>query len=430
MRLGGKVDDRSYLVLSEQAFDERAVGDVALHKEVPRIPVQWRKVAPVARVSELVEVHHRLITGGQPVEHEIGTDKTGAASDENHGQLEGGMRTHRLWQRVPHAARSASSRLTSAGLLRCSNTLGRRAGYSLLESQQRASVRRAWMASRSQTSTPSKPDLRPQYRQAKSDGDTTMATWTPFPNMGSYTFDATQLTQQWARLHTGDAEPLPQDDGVLQAWVHFHNGQFQEAAAAGLKAGGAGITAANKAMAIHATYLETKEKMRLELFTQIAEQALALARAEPGNANAWYCYAYAMGRYSQGISVAKALAQGLGNKVRESLEKTIALSPTHADAHIALGAFHAEVIDKVGALIGGMTYGVRKDKGLRLFQEALRLNPGSAIAMVEYAKALMMLEGDKKMAEATALYQRAAACEPLDATERLDVDMARAELND
>ncbi len=257
-----------------------------------------------------------------------------------------------------------------------------------------------------------------------------MSTWTPLPPAGCYTFDAALLTQQWARLHTGDAEPLPQDPGVLQAWVHFHNGQFQEAAEAGLKAGGAGITAANKAIAIHATYLEKKEKTRLELFTQVAEQAQAQARAEPDNPNAWYCYAYAMGRYSQGISVAKALAQGLGSKIRESLEKTIALSPAHADAHIALGAFHAEVIDKVGALIGGMTYGVRKDKGLQMFQEALRLNPGSAIAMVEYAKALVMLEGNRKMAEATALYQQAAACEPLDALERLDVDMARAELED
>jgi hypothetical protein len=38
----------------------------------------------------------------------------------------------------------------------------------------------------------------------------------------------------------------------------------------------------------------------------------------------------------------------------------IALQPRHADAHIALGAFHAEVIDKVGALIGGMTYGAKQ----------------------------------------------------------------------
>jgi len=255
-----------------------------------------------------------------------------------------------------------------------------------------------------------------------------MAKWTPFPHAGQYQYDAAQLKKHWARLHTGDAEPLPKDAKVLQAWAHFHNGEFQEAAQAGLAAGGSGVTAANKATAIYANYLEKKEKTRLELFMQVAEQAQAQAEKDPDNANAWYWNAYALGRYSQGISVAKALAQGLGSKIRGSLEKAIALAPAHADAHIALGAFHAEVIDKVGALIGGMTYGAKKDKGLKLFQEALRLNPDSAIAMIEYANALVMLEGDRKMREATALYEKAAASKPQDAMEQLDVDLARAEL--
>lgn len=257
-----------------------------------------------------------------------------------------------------------------------------------------------------------------------------MAKWTSFPHAGDYAFDAASVKKQWARLHGGDAEPCPKNAEVLGAWAMFHNGDFEKATAAGLAAGGAGITVANKATAIYATYLEPKEKTRLDLFTQVAERAEAQAAQEPGNANAWYWHAYALGRYGQGISVAKALAQGLGGKVRESLEKAMELSPKHADAHIALGAFHAEVIDKVGSLIGSMTYGAKKDTGLKLFQEALRLNPGSAIAMVEYANALVMLEGDKKMKEATKLYEQAAASTPVDAMERLDVEMAKAELED
>ena len=257
-----------------------------------------------------------------------------------------------------------------------------------------------------------------------------MAKWTSFPHAGEYTFDAASIKKQWARLHSGDAEPLPKEPAVLQAWALFHSGDFEKAAAAGIAAGGAGITVANKATAIYANYLEQKEKTRLDLFMQVAERAAAQAAAEPGNANAWYWHAYALGRYSQGISVAKALAQGLGGKVKESLEKAIAVSPKHADARIALGAFHAEVIDKVGSLIGGMTYGAKKDTGLKLFQEALKLNPGSAIGMIEYANALVMLEGDKRMKEATQLYEKAAASEPVDAMERLDIEMARAELEE
>ncbi|QNP58847.1 hypothetical protein [Paenacidovorax monticola] len=257
-----------------------------------------------------------------------------------------------------------------------------------------------------------------------------MAQWTPFPHASDYRFDAGSTKKQWARLHAGDAEPCPRDPAVLEAWSLFHAGDFQRATEAGLSAGGAGVTVANKAMAIYATYLEPREKVRLDLFLQVAARAEAQAKAEPDNANAWYWHAYALGRYSQGISVAKALAQGLGGKVKDSLEKAIALAPKHADARIALGAFHAEVIDKVGSLIGGMTYGAKKDTGLKLFQEALKLNPGSAIAMIEYANALVMLDGDKKMKEATQLYEKAAACDPLDAMERLDVDMARAELEE
>ena len=257
-----------------------------------------------------------------------------------------------------------------------------------------------------------------------------MAKWTAFPHAGDYALNAASLKKSWARLHQGDCEPLPKEADVQEAWVLFHNGEFQKAAEAGVKAGGHGLTVANKATSIYANYLETKEKTKLELFMEVAARAEAQQAADPKNPNAWYWQAYALGRYSQGISVAKALAQGLGSKVKHALEQTIKLQPRHADAHIALASFHAEVIDKVGSLIGGMTYGAKKDTGLTLYKDALKLTPNSAIAMIEFANGLVMLEGDKHMAEATKLYEQAAASKPMDACERLDVEMAKAELED
>ncbi len=257
-----------------------------------------------------------------------------------------------------------------------------------------------------------------------------MAQWTAFPHPGDYAFDAASLKNNWARLHQGDCEPLPREAAVLQAWVLFHNGEFQKAVEAGIQAGGDGITVANKATSIYANYLESREKAKLELFMDVAARAETQQAADPKNANAWYWQAYALGRYSQGISVAKALARGLSTKVKKALEQTIQLQPKHADAHIALAAFHAEMIDKVGALIGSMTYGAKKGTGLALFKDALKLNPGSAIAMIEYANGMVMLESDEKMEEATRLYKQAAASQPLDAMERLDVNMAKAELED
>jgi hypothetical protein len=255
-----------------------------------------------------------------------------------------------------------------------------------------------------------------------------MAKWTAFP-YDAPDLDAAAVKKQWARLHAGDAEPLPKDAKVLDAWVLFHNGEFQKAYDAGLKAGGAGVTVANKAQAIYANYLEKSEKTKLAMFQEIADRAAAQQAEEPKNANAYYWQAYALGRYSQGISVAKALAQGLGAKVKGALETTIKLAPKHADAHIALGTFHAEVIDKVGSLLG-RTQGADRATGVKMFQQALKLHPASAIAMVEYANGLVMLDGDKKMKEAEQLYADAAACEPADAMETLDVEMAKAELED
>jgi len=257
-----------------------------------------------------------------------------------------------------------------------------------------------------------------------------MAKWHAFPHdSAEYTYDAAALKKHWARLHLGDVEPWPKDDKVLAAWALFHAGEFHKAFEAGLKAGGAGIAVANKAQCIYANYLEKSEKTKLAMFLEAAERAEAQQAAEPKNASAYYWQAYALGRYSQGISVAKALTQGLGGKVKSALETTIKLAPKHADAHIALASFHAEVIDKVGKLLG-RTQGADAGTGLRLYKEALKLNPKSAIAMVEYANGLVMLEGDKKMAEAEKLYQDAAACKPMDAMERLDVEMAKSELED
>ncbi len=257
-----------------------------------------------------------------------------------------------------------------------------------------------------------------------------MTQWTAFPYPGDYVYTAASVKKNWARLHVGDAEPLPKDPKVLQAWALFHSGEFQKAMELGLKIGGAGLTVANKAACIYATYLEQKEKTRLDLYLEVAKRAAAQVASDPLNFNALYWQAYALSRYSQGISVAKALAQGLGSKVKTELEAVIKIQPKHADAHIALGAFHAEVIDKVGSLIGGMTYGARKDTGLSLLQQALKLNLESALGMIEYANAMVMLEGEKMLQEATRLYRQAAAAKPVDAMERLNVELAKIELED
>jgi transcriptional antiterminator Rof (Rho-off) len=56
------------------------------------------------------------------------------------------------------------------------------------------------------------------------------------------------------------------------------------------------------------------------------------------------------------------------------------------------------------------------------------VNPDSAVARTEMADGLFKLFGDKKMKDVERLYSEAAASEPKDAMECLDVEAARAEM--
>ena len=243
-----------------------------------------------------------------------------------------------------------------------------------------------------------------------------------------FTFPGDALKKAWPKLHRGDCEPYPRDTGAQEAWRLFHQGRFGDAVERGLDAGGAGITAANKAQAIYANGVETKDAARLAHFEQAMRRAEAQARDEPKNANAHYLYAYAAGRYSQRISVAKALAAGYGGRIRAALEAALKLAPKHADAHIALGTWHAEIIDKVGALVGRLTYGADAKAGEAHFRKALELAPDSPIARIEMANGLVMIHGKSRVAEAARLYAEAASMKPLDAMEWIDVALARAEI--
>ena len=253
--------------------------------------------------------------------------------------------------------------------------------------------------------------------------------WIEFPYADkAYLHTAASLRKNWERLHKGDHETFPEDKDLVQAWIHYHAGAFGRAVEAGLAAGPDGWNVANRAQNIYTNGLEEDEASQLESFQQVIARCERLIEEQPDNANNFYNHAYALGRYSQGISVVKALAQGLGGKIKSSLTRALELDPLHADSHVAMGTYHAEVIDKVGSLIGGLTYGASEKKGLEHYRKGMEIFPESPIYKIEYANGLVMLQGKSKFKEAEKLYQEAAKHTPVDAMERLDVETAKAEL--
>lgn len=253
-----------------------------------------------------------------------------------------------------------------------------------------------------------------------------MAKWNKYPHdQKAITYAGDVLKKNWDALHKGDNEAYPKDAGLQEAWRQYHAGNFADAVDAG-----EGHTVAIKATSIYANHLEKKDAAKVKLYQEAMDMASALIKSDPKNANAHYQYAYAAGRYSQSISVMKALKEGYGGKIKTALETALKLDAKHADAHTAMGAYHAEIIDKVGAMVGKLTYGANKDASVEHYEKAIKLNPSSPIAHIEYANGLLMLFGDKEEDKAVKLYEKAAKMKGRDAMEVLDIEMAQNELED
>ena len=261
-----------------------------------------------------------------------------------------------------------------------------------------------------------------------------------------------KLHKAWKELHAGDGEPWPDDKraaalikaagkaapkgldakglaGALQeAWRAFHAGEFKAAFEAGEKLGPVGASVAVKALGIHATYLVDDDGEQEARYQRAAAIAEAAVKALPDEANSHYRHAFALGRYSQKLSIAKALKMGLATKVRQSLDSALELDAKHAEAHTALALYHAEIIGKIGALIGGMTYGAKSADADKHIKTALKLTPDSPIAHVEHGNMILLLQGDRGEDAAAAAYEKAAKLKPRDAMEALDARHAREQI--
>ena len=276
--------------------------------------------------------------------------------------------------------------------------------------------------------------------------------WAAF-TLGDKAFDYSgdKLEKAWAKLHVGDQEPFPDEARIAKllnannklgkaadagkiaaslqdAWRAYHRGDFQEAFEAGEALGPLGASVACKAMGIHAAHLVKDDKDRLKRFETAVGLAEAAIEALPKEANSHYFHAFALGRYSQQISIAKALTQGLAGKVKVSLEATLAIQPKHADAHTAMGLYHAEIVNKVGGMLASLTYGAKPAIAEEHLKQAVKLAPDVPIVHIEHGNALLLLYGDKKEKDAMAAYEKAIKLKPREAMDALDIAAAKAEL--
>lgn len=279
-------------------------------------------------------------------------------------------------------------------------------------------------------------------------------TWAPFPaDSKPFTYEGAALAKAWKRLHLGDGEAFPDEkraeqllkaagktapkglsasdaaQQLQQAWSAFHAGNFEQAYSIGSSLGVIGTSVAAKALGIHATYLVKKDDEKLSRFELVAELGEQAVAALPKEANSHYRMAFGYGRYGQGLSIAKALKMGLAGKIKTALDACLKLDPKHAEAHLASALWHAEIISKVGATLGGLTYGAKRKQAEEHMKTALKLAPGMPIVHAEHAQMLLLLDEDNEQ-EAADAFERATEQNAADAMDYLDARFAAEQISE
>ena len=256
-----------------------------------------------------------------------------------------------------------------------------------------------------------------------------MSNWRAYAGT-PFNFSGPALEQRWPILHAGNLEPYPADPAVQDAWRAYHEGRFEDAVETGKAHGGLGLVPAAFAATIYAHYLETEEEKKVAIFETAMDLAERATEACPDNANAHYMLAVSRGRYSQFISMIEALSKGLGPKVRDSAQRCLELQPKHAEGHATLAGWHAEIVDKVGGMLAGLSFGAKKDLAEEHYDQAVSLAPNSPVPYIEKASGLLLMFGESSRDDATQLLQKAVTLEPADAMQALDIAKARQTLAD
>jgi hypothetical protein len=165
----------------------------------------------------------------------------------------------------------------------------------------------------------------------------------------------------------------------------------------------------------------SKQKL-LEEVISYTDQAGELVNADP---MAMFGRVYAKARLGEDLPIAVVLKRGYTSQIPDELDALLKKAPNQPYALALYGGYQAGVIRKVGAFVGGITYGVDADKMEQFFARSFKQANNLPIGHYEYANALTYVYGDDEHAKALAQLQVAAAIKPINAMEALEVAHAK-----
>ncbi len=180
---------------------------------------------------------------------------------------------------------------------------------------------------------------------------------------------------------------------LKEAEVAYAEGRYLEAAQIAEKIGSAsGFALAANSLNIHALYYAEKQKS-MGLYQRAMDLAERAVKIEPGNLRGNYELTRAMGKYSQQIGRVRAMNEKFAERIREHIEDTLLINEQFAEAHLALGRWHAGLIEVIGSFLARSLFGASRKVAVYHFERALELDPqgidthyGTAVGFLALSK--------------------------------------------
>jgi len=260
-----------------------------------------------------------------------------------------------------------------------------------------------------------------------------------------------ELAQQWSNWHREDNMAIPtaeqfasrvkaskelQKDfpegtdynALLEKFLDtallLHNGKFHEAYDAGASLKQFGIIVRAHARYLNTYYFETDKNIRIAEFKTIADEIEPALKKEPTDKDLRFIHAYMHGRYLEELPFKVSLVPTY-SKLFSGVNELLKENPKHLGAQLILASFHADGSVKA-PFLSKVRFGSKPEIAIQTFEAALKQDPASTVAQLEYAMARIKLNKGKPDDVAITALKNAVATSPSDANATLAQNKAKS----
>tara|TARA_B100001059_G_scaffold234682_1_gene277906 strand:- start:695 stop:1732 length:1038 start_codon:yes stop_codon:yes gene_type:complete len=186
----------------------------------------------------------------------------------------------------------------------------------------------------------------------------------------------------------------PLAKSIQQVWRLHYQGDYEQAYQLGMTLSPAGLFPALYAKLIHTTYLIHDIKKKEERFLEV-DQVLARTLPLAPNYNfITFGDTYQKVRRLELMTTSQATTSGLLGPTQNKLKELHYEFPDNPLYSAMLAGIDAGIIERVGGFIGSITYGANEEEAIKLFKQAIKLQPNLVVLYNEFAQAILRLNNE------------------------------------